>query len=101
MQTSDGDTFSDILEFKKLLLQDEEVIARNLAEQLLEEDDAAARVRDAYLRTLNRAPLADEIDGALSYISSAREKFADFGELGAWQSYCRILMASNEFIYVD
>lgn len=34
-QTSDGDTFNDIVEFKKLLLKDEEVIARNLAEQLI------------------------------------------------------------------
>jgi hypothetical protein len=75
--------------------------ARNLAEQLIEKQDAAARVRDAYLRTLNRAPGADEVDRALTYISSVRDKFSEFDELDAWQSYCRILMASNEFIYVD
>ena len=34
-KTSDGDPFTNILEFKKLLLQDEETIARNLVEQLL------------------------------------------------------------------
>ena len=33
--TPKGDPFADILEFKKLLLEDEEVIARNLAEQLI------------------------------------------------------------------
>jgi len=33
--TSRGESFVDILEFKKLLLQDEETIARNLTEQLL------------------------------------------------------------------
>ena len=33
--TSKGEPFVDILEFKKLLLQDEETIARNLTEQLL------------------------------------------------------------------
>jgi hypothetical protein len=33
--TPRGDPFDDILQFKKLLLEDEEVIARNLAEQLI------------------------------------------------------------------
>ena len=33
--TAKGDPFDDILQFKKLLLQDEEAIARNLTEQLL------------------------------------------------------------------
>lgn len=33
--TAGGDTFTDIIQFKKLLLQDEEAIARNLTEQLL------------------------------------------------------------------
>jgi cytochrome c553 len=75
--------------------------ARNLAQQLMTKDDAAARVRDAFLRTLNRAPGGAEVDDALTYISSVRDKFSDFDELDAWQSYCRILMASNEFIYVD
>ncbi|MDB2526530.1 DUF1592 domain-containing protein [Mariniblastus sp.] len=34
-KTPNGEKFEDILEFKKLLLQDEEAIARNLTEQLL------------------------------------------------------------------
>ncbi|MEZ5394823.1 MAG: hypothetical protein R2724_18625 [Bryobacterales bacterium] len=58
-------------------------------------------MRDAYLRTLNRAPRAPKVDNALTYISSVKEKFGDLQELDAWESYCRILMASNEFIYVD
>ena len=33
--TAEGEPFEDILEFKKLLLEDEEAIARNLTEQLL------------------------------------------------------------------
>ena len=75
--------------------------ARNLAGRLLETEDTSERVQDAYLRTLNRAPGAAEVDNALTYISSVRERFPEFDELDAWQSYCRILMASNEFIYVD
>jgi hypothetical protein len=34
-KTEDGDTFSDVIEYKKHLLQDERAIARNLAEQLI------------------------------------------------------------------
>ncbi len=75
--------------------------ARNLASQLIEESDESQRVRNAYLRTLNRAPGAAEVDDALSYIASVRKKFGELEELDAWQSYCRILMASNQFIYVD
>ena len=75
--------------------------ARGLAGELLENDDAAARVRQAYLRTLNRAPEAEEIDRGLTYVSSVRNKFGEVGQLDAWESFCRILMASNEFIYVD
>jgi len=33
--TADGRAFADVIEFKKLLLEDEETIARNLTEQLL------------------------------------------------------------------
>lgn len=75
--------------------------ARSLAGQLLDDPDASARVRQAYLRTLNRAPDPSEIDQALTYIQSLDKKFDRFSELDAWESYCRILMASNEFIYVD
>ena len=75
--------------------------ARGLAGQLLELDDEARRVRQAYLRTLNRVPNADELDRSLTYLGALKRKFADFEELDAWESYCRVLMASNEFIYVD
>ena len=33
--TPEGDPFEDVLQFKKLLLKNEEVIARNITEQLL------------------------------------------------------------------
>ncbi len=75
--------------------------ARNLASQLLELDDEQTRMRRAYLRTLNRAPTSEEIDMGLTYLSSVKNKFEGENELDAWESFCRILMASNEFIYVD
>ena len=41
------------------------------------------------------------MDGGLTYISSFRKKFEKATELEAWQSFCRILLASDDFIYVD
>ena len=75
--------------------------ARGLAEQLLTNDDSAGRVREAYVRILNRDPSSDEVDNSLTYLSAVRSRFGDFEEIDAWESYCRVLMASNEFIYVD
>jgi hypothetical protein len=66
-----------------------------------------ARVKAAYLRILNRAATDDDAAQALKYISAFKQKFGsdaaklDASEQKAWQSFCRVLMASNEFIYVD
>jgi hypothetical protein len=75
--------------------------ARGLASRLLERDDDASRLRQAYLQILNRAPEPDEADVGLTYLASVRERFDGVAPLDAWQSFCRILMSSNEFIYVD
>jgi Protein of unknown function (DUF1553) len=89
-----------------LFMMNSEFVAersRNMAQELL--DNAAMsdsdRIEQAYLRTLNRRPDAEEIDAGLSYMSSLRKKFSTIDNLGAWESLCRILIASNEFIYVD
>ncbi len=77
--------------------------AANLAGQLLAEKGRsdADRLRDAHLRVLTREPDATEVDAALSYVGSFASRFGDTGPRDAWQSYCRILLASNNFIYVD
>jgi len=63
--------------------------------------DAKQRAERLYLRVLNRPPSAGEVDNALSYAASFRQKFPKTVESDAWQSVARILLASNEFIYVD
>ncbi len=69
---------------------------------LLSEKNNADRVATAYLRVLNRQASAEEIAHGLSYLAAFTQKFAgDKAEAKAWQSFCRILMASNDFIYVD
>jgi hypothetical protein len=79
--------------------------AQNVAKSLLDgkEMSDTALVETAYARILNRRPDKGEIDQALNYVAGFGEKFA--AERGAaqkaWQSLCRVLMSSNDFVYVD
>jgi hypothetical protein len=66
------------------------------------EKDDATRLASAYLLILNRKADKAEIDAGMKYLADFKLKFTgDKAESKAWQSYCRILMASNDFIYVD
>jgi mono/diheme cytochrome c family protein len=76
----------------------------SVAQALLasEAKDNTTRLANAYLLILNRNADKTELDVGLKYIADFKLKFAgDKAEQKAWQSYCRILMASNDFIYVD
>jgi Protein of unknown function (DUF1549)/Protein of unknown function (DUF1553)/Planctomycete cytochrome C len=59
-----------------------------------------ARAKLAYLRIVNRDASEEEMTGAAAYISGYQKKNAK-DALSAWQSFCRVLMSSNDFIYVD
>lgn len=61
----------------------------------------AQRIQRIYLKVLNRPPVPAEVDDALTYERSFRERFPKTTDSDAWQSMTRILLASNEFIYVD
>ena len=78
--------------------------ALSVAKFLLDQKEIndAARIEAAYTRILNRHPSKDEVDQALNYIAGFKQKFAgEKADQKAWQSLCRILMSSNDFIYVD
>ena len=76
--------------------------ALNLAQSLSKrEAEPARRMEDVYWSILDRQPSAGEVDAGLTYIENFRKKFARVSELDAWQSFCRILLASDDFIYVD
>jgi hypothetical protein len=78
--------------------------SENLARELLDENsaDAARRAERAYLITLNRKPEASEVDQALTYVERMRNKFdGATSPHDAWKSLLRILIASNDFMYVD
>ena len=60
------------------------------------------RIEQAYVLALTRRPASDEIDQALSYIGSLEKRLpAAEAHLGAWQSFCHALLASNEFLYLN
>ncbi len=76
--------------------------AKNIAKSVLDDAklDNRARIEQIYVRTLDRKPAAGEIDGAFTFMDSLKQKF-NRGELEAWQSFCHVLLTSNEFIYLE
>ena len=69
---------------------------------LAAEPSDSARINAAYQRILNRPPVASEVRMMSQYLAGYRQKFAGAqAEQQAWQSLCRALMASNDFLYVD
>ena len=76
--------------------------AKNIAKSVLDDQklDNRARIEQIYVRTLDRKPAADEIDGAFTFMDRLKQKF-NRGELEVWQSFCHVLLTSNEFIYLE
>jgi hypothetical protein len=78
--------------------------ARSLAARLEKEAaNSAKRIELAYLITLNRAPEVEERKAALAYLGKFTGRFGEPEGTGldAWGSFCRVLMGSNDFMYVD
>jgi len=73
-------------------------LAKELLASAVESD--TERLRRAYLRIVNRPPAAAEIDSALSYVRRYAQKYGQ-SEAAGWQSLCHILLASNDFVYLD
>jgi Protein of unknown function (DUF1553)/Protein of unknown function (DUF1549)/Planctomycete cytochrome C len=64
--------------------------------------DDKKRIERGIWTILARKPSVQEINAALSYIHGMEAKrVGEESRLNAWQSYCRILMSSNEFVYID
>jgi hypothetical protein len=76
--------------------------AKNIAKSILEDGtlDNKARVEQVFLRTLDRKPAPAEIDTAFTFMDRLKQKF-NRGDLDAWQSFCHVLLTSNEFIYLE
>ena len=110
--TSSGDRAATVVAPQALFMMNGTVVlkhTRTMAEQLLKRTDLddSGRIRDAYERALSRPPSAKEIDGALSFIAQVdramegRKTDPAERRTFAWQSFCKALLSSNEFIYLN
>jgi hypothetical protein len=110
--TPNGDRNSTVVAPQALFMMNGSVVlhhTRILADKLLgrSELDDAARIREAYERTLGRLPEPNEIDRALTFIVRVDQALEDETPAAeerralAWQSFCKALIASNEFIYLN
>jgi hypothetical protein len=82
--------------------------ARVFAAELLKDSgDDGDQVRLAYLKAYGRPASDDEVKQALDYVSryesalAATEKDPAKRRPRAWQSFCQVLFAGSEFIYVE
>jgi hypothetical protein len=80
-----------------------EVLAKRLVSETTTDD--AARLARAYELLYARPPTAAEMERDLSYLSTAPVAVSsgdgDVRRLAAWTSLCRVLLAANEFVYVN
>ena len=69
--------------------------------------DDSERIGRAYLQAYGRPVRGDEIGQALDYVKryesvlGSMEKDVAKRRLKAWQSFCQVLFAGSEFVYVD
>ena len=76
----------------------------SLAKTLLEDASLndATRIETLYLRALNRKAEKVEIEQATKYIAAFKQKAqGEHVDQKAWQSLCHVLLASNDFLYID
>ncbi|MEZ6150205.1 MAG: DUF1553 domain-containing protein [Pirellulaceae bacterium] len=61
------------------------------------------RIKQAYLWLYSRAPSARELQLGLAYLTAPRVGEVPKGDtaLARWQQYAHVLLASNEFIFID
>ncbi len=100
-----GDRDSTVVAPQALFMMNSSVMlnhSKKMAESLLNQAslDDQARIREAYERALGRQPSAKEVDQGLTFISRMQEEWKG-DKVNAWQSYCKSLLASNEFIYLN
>jgi hypothetical protein len=82
---------------------------RQWAQRLLAETSLTdeARIKTLYERAYSRAPKPEEVARAIAFVqrveaAGVEQKLsATDAKLQAWQSLCRVVLASSEFVYVE
>jgi len=98
---SDGRARTNVAPQALFIMNSEFVVerARNFSRLLLAAAESdSERIQRAYLTALTRRATPAEVDEALSYIAAFTEKTS---KEQAWQSYCHVLMSTNEFLYLN
>jgi hypothetical protein len=82
--------------------------AGQLAGRLLREhEDDGARIEQVYQRTLSRPPTGAEVVEVRQYLERCQALLRQAGAPAeqraamAWDSFCRVLLSSNEFVLID
>jgi hypothetical protein len=81
--------------------------AERFARILISAGDAPARVRRAFELAYGRPPSSAETERFVSYVSRYHEELLRSGgdetraELETWTSLARVVLSSNEFVYID
>jgi cytochrome c553 len=107
--TPNGDRDSTVVAPQALFMLNGSVVLKHsklLAETLLNQygPDDAARLREVYERAFSRPPTARETDQALTFLAQIERTLTgpeSDRRVLAWQSLCKALIASNEFIYLN
>ena len=106
---SNGDRATTTVAPQALLMMNSSLVdeaTATLSQRLLPLN-SSKRLETAYNLIMGRSPKSEEISGAQAYIQQVSEASVSTGisaeeaSLFAWQSLCRVLLSSNEFIYIE
>jgi hypothetical protein len=102
--TTNGDRDSTVVAPQALFMMNSSVMLKQsakMAERVMKDSaDAGARIREAYELALSRPPTSQEIDQAQTYVARMEKEWKG-DQSKAWQSFCKALLASSEFIYLN
>lgn len=107
--TPNGDRATTTVAPQALLMINSELVAaqsKNLAKRILEvKGDEVRRLKGLYEWIYSRPPRVREVKAGLAFLKRMEAAYAGAGErepgLRAWQSLCRVMLASNEFVYIN
>jgi hypothetical protein len=75
--------------------------ARGLVKQLADEKDDAAKIRKAFLRLYGRPANEREMELGLDFLAAPEPSDEPKPKLSRWEQYAQVLLATNEFTFVD
>ena len=88
----------------ELVAKESETLAKSL---LAQPGDDAGRIAEAFERFYSRSPADSEVASSIDFISAYERGLASRGmapeqlRAQAWKAYCRAMMSTNEFLYVN